>query len=61
MSTNPMLPQRQLLELLMFLLCAQINAATAPAPPQRDGAMEQSFSADGGKSWEVNWICDLSR
>jgi hypothetical protein len=23
--------------------------------------MEQSFSADGGKSWEVNWICDLSR
>lgn len=23
--------------------------------------MEQSFSGDGGKSWEVNWICDLSR
>jgi len=23
--------------------------------------MEQSFSADGGKSWEVNWICELSR
>jgi hypothetical protein len=23
--------------------------------------MEQSFSADGGKSWEVNWICDLTR
>jgi hypothetical protein len=23
--------------------------------------MEQSFSPDGGKSWEVNWICDLSR
>lgn len=23
--------------------------------------MEQSFSADGGKSWEVNWVCDLSR
>jgi hypothetical protein len=22
---------------------------------------EQSFSVDGGKSWEVNWICDLSR
>ncbi|HEY5289078.1 MAG TPA: hypothetical protein VIJ59_03480 [Caulobacteraceae bacterium] len=22
---------------------------------------EQSFSADGGKTWEVNWICDLSR
>ena len=23
--------------------------------------MQQSFSADGGKSWEVNWICELSR
>jgi len=23
--------------------------------------MEQSFSDDGGKTWEVNWICDLSR
>lgn len=23
--------------------------------------MEQSFSADGGRNWEVNWICDLSR
>lgn len=23
--------------------------------------MEQSFSADGGKSWEVNWICTLTR
>jgi len=23
--------------------------------------MEQAFSADGGKTWEVNWICDLSR
>jgi hypothetical protein len=23
--------------------------------------MEQSFSGDGGKSWEVNWICELSR
>jgi len=23
--------------------------------------MEQAFSADGGKSWEVNWICDLTR
>ena len=22
---------------------------------------EQSFSDDGGKSWEVNWICELSR
>jgi len=23
--------------------------------------MEQSFSADGGKTWEVNWSCELSR
>lgn len=23
--------------------------------------MEQAFSADGGKSWEVNWICEFSR
>ena len=23
--------------------------------------MEQSFSADGGRTWEVNWICELSR
>ena len=21
---------------------------------------EQSFSPDGGKTWEVNWICELS-
>ena len=23
--------------------------------------MEQSFSPDGGKTWEVNWICECSR
>jgi hypothetical protein len=23
--------------------------------------MGQSFSPDGGKTWEVNWICELSR
>ncbi|NYT42789.1 hypothetical protein HZY97_18595 [Sphingomonas sp. R-74633] len=23
--------------------------------------MTQSFSADGGKSWEANWICELTR
>ena len=23
--------------------------------------MEQSFSADGGQSWETNWICALTR
>ena len=23
--------------------------------------MEQSFSPDGGKTWEVNWICELAK
>jgi hypothetical protein len=23
--------------------------------------MEQSYSPDGGKTWEANWICELSR
>jgi hypothetical protein len=23
--------------------------------------MEQSFSPDGGKTWETNWICELAR
>ena len=23
--------------------------------------MEQAFSTDGGKTWEVNWICELTR
>ena len=23
--------------------------------------MEQSFSADGGRTWETNWICELAR
>jgi hypothetical protein len=28
----------------------------------RDKAlMEQAFSADGGRTWEVNWICELTR
>jgi len=27
----------------------------------RSARMEQAFSADGGKTWEVNWICELSR
>jgi len=27
----------------------------------KSARMEQSFSADGGKSWEVNWVCELSR
>lgn len=27
----------------------------------RSARMEQAFSGDGGRSWEVNWICELSR
>jgi hypothetical protein len=27
----------------------------------KSARMEQSFSPDGGKNWEVNWICELSR
>lgn len=27
----------------------------------KSARMEQSFSADGGNTWEVNWICELSR
>jgi hypothetical protein len=27
----------------------------------KSSRMEQSFSADGGRMWEVNWICELSR
>ena len=27
----------------------------------KQARMEQSFSPDGGKTWETNWICELSR
>jgi hypothetical protein len=27
----------------------------------KSARMEQSFSPDGGKTWEANWICELSR
>lgn len=27
----------------------------------KSARMEQAFSDDGGKTWEVNWICELSR
>jgi len=23
--------------------------------------MEQAFSTDGGKTWEVNWVCELTK
>ena len=29
-------------------------------PTTRTARMEQSFSPDWGRTWEVNWICDLS-
>ncbi len=32
---------------------------TQPTPTAAH--MEQSFSPDWGRSWEVNWICDLAR
>jgi hypothetical protein len=27
----------------------------------KSSRMEQSWSPDGGKTWELNWICELSR
>jgi hypothetical protein len=27
----------------------------------KSARMEQAFSQDGGKTWETNWICELSR
>jgi hypothetical protein len=27
----------------------------------KSARMEQAFSADGGRSWETNWICELTR
>ena len=30
-------------------------------PSPKAAHMEQAFSTDKGKTWEVNWICDLSR
>jgi hypothetical protein len=27
----------------------------------KSSRMDQSYSPDGGRTWEINWICDLSR
>ncbi len=27
----------------------------------KSARMEQAFSNDGGKTWETNWVCELSR
>lgn len=27
----------------------------------KSARMEQAFSGDGGKNWEVNWVCELTR
>lgn len=27
----------------------------------KSARMEQSYSPDGGQSWELNWVCELSR
>jgi hypothetical protein len=37
-----------------------VRYAWTDVSPQ-SARMEQAFSADGGKSWEVNWVCELSR
>jgi hypothetical protein len=39
------------------VLVRYVWSATTSASPR----FEQSFSADGGKTWEVNWITDQSR
>ena len=39
--------------ILVFYVPLDINS--------RATRMEQSLSQYGGKTWEVNWICELSR
>jgi hypothetical protein len=38
----------------------QVRYVWADISP-KSAHMEQSFSPDGGKSWAVNWIVELSR
>ena len=54
-----------ILSALMFLFFVTGGLAAdkkneEPKTPQ-SARMEQSYSPDGGKTWEVNWICELSR
>ena len=41
----------------IFVRYVWLNISISP----KSARMEQSWSADGGKAWEVNWICELSR
>ena len=38
----------------------EVRYAWAHADPG-EAHMEQAFSTDGGKTWEVNWVCELTR
>ncbi len=50
--------------LLVMALTVSLRAQTPSDPadlPQRDGSHDFDFSRYGGKTWEVNSICELSR
>ncbi len=37
------------------------SVRTASGMTKTSAHFEQAFSADGGKTWEVNWITDQAR